>query len=127
MARRSRAPPCPLPPRGSRPTSCWYTGRARRRRTSRSATRPSCRRSEEHTPELQSQSNLVCRLLLEKKKINRHTVHYCITYPIIATFQIKHSLRLPQRNPNQLTHQTNQTYQPYLIVIKRHIRTTIPT
>src|SRR2546430_4355202 len=28
-------------------------------------------RSEEHTSELQSQSNLVCRLLLEKKK-NRH-------------------------------------------------------
>src|SRR2546430_13686415 len=30
---------------------------------------PMCRiRSEEHTSELQSQSNLVCRLLLEKKK-----------------------------------------------------------
>src|SRR2546430_12542998 len=28
----------------------------------------SCCRSEEHTSELQSQSNLVCRLLLEKKK-----------------------------------------------------------
>src|SRR2546430_3875328 len=28
------------------------------------------RRSEEHTSELQSQSNLVCRLLLEKKKRN---------------------------------------------------------
>src|SRR2546430_10308160 len=28
----------------------------------------SCVRSEEHTSELQSQSNLVCRLLLEKKK-----------------------------------------------------------
>src|SRR2546430_5602134 len=28
------------------------------------------RRSEEHTSELQSQSNLVCRLLLEKKKNN---------------------------------------------------------
>src|SRR2546427_6239827 len=28
-----------------------------------------CLRSEEHTSELQSQSNLVCRLLLEKKKI----------------------------------------------------------
>src|SRR2546427_8000367 len=27
-------------------------------------------RSEEHTSELQSQSNLVCRLLLEKKKEN---------------------------------------------------------
>src|SRR2546430_13742306 len=31
-------------------------------------------RSEEHTSELQSQSNLVCRLLLEKKK--RSTVTY---------------------------------------------------
>src|SRR5256886_17502007 len=29
-------------------------------------------RSEEHTSELQSQSNLVCRLLLEKKKYRRH-------------------------------------------------------
>src|SRR5205085_9715898 len=31
----------------------------------------SSRRSEEHTSELQSQSNLVCRLLLEKKKKKR--------------------------------------------------------
>src|SRR2546430_10085602 len=31
-------------------------------------------RSEEHTSELQSQSNLVCRLLLEKKK-NNHQVY----------------------------------------------------
>src|SRR2546430_11046854 len=30
-------------------------------------------RSEEHTSELQSQSNLVCRLLLEKKKQQRLT------------------------------------------------------
>src|SRR2546427_2217439 len=30
--------------------------------------RPTTERSEEHTSELQSQSNLVCRLLLEKKK-----------------------------------------------------------
>src|SRR2546430_7262534 len=29
-------------------------------------------RSEEHTSELQSQSNLVCRLLLEKKKKNQN-------------------------------------------------------
>src|SRR5256886_5159856 len=34
-----------------------------------SPSRPTCAtRSEEHTSELQSQSNLVCRLLLEKKK-----------------------------------------------------------
>src|SRR5256886_13011058 len=32
-------------------------------------------RSEEHTSELQSQSNLVCRLLLEKKKQERTTPH----------------------------------------------------
>src|SRR2546427_6156611 len=30
-------------------------------------------RSEEHTSELQSQSNLVCRLLLEKKKKSKKT------------------------------------------------------
>src|SRR5688572_32432978 len=30
-------------------------------------------RSEEHTSELQSQSNLVCRLLLEKKKKRKQT------------------------------------------------------
>src|SRR2546430_9371407 len=30
-------------------------------------------RSEEHTSELQSQSNLVCRLLLEKKKTRTNT------------------------------------------------------
>src|SRR2546427_6447941 len=30
------------------------------------------KRSEEHTSELQSQSNLVCRLLLEKKKKKLH-------------------------------------------------------
>src|SRR5256886_11225326 len=35
-------------------------------------------RSEEHTSELQSQSNLVCRLLLEKKKQTRadHVIHH---------------------------------------------------
>src|SRR2546430_12210714 len=30
-----------------------------------------CNRSEEHTSELQSQSNILCRLLLEKKKTAR--------------------------------------------------------
>src|SRR2546430_10996570 len=38
------------------------------REGSREANRGRPRRSEEHTSELQSQSNLVCRLLLEKKK-----------------------------------------------------------
>ena len=33
-----------------------------------------CKRSEEHTSELQSPCNLVCRLLLEKKKIQNTTL-----------------------------------------------------
>src|SRR5688572_32499511 len=35
-------------------------------------------RSEEHTSELQSQSNLVCRLLLEKKKKKNTTIYQLI-------------------------------------------------
>src|SRR5690606_41627768 len=52
--RRSRVPPsCPAC------TACSWLAMAR-----------SCgRRSEEHTSELQSRENLVCRLLLEKKKL----------------------------------------------------------
>src|SRR5688572_31365757 len=40
-------------------------------------------RSEEHTSELQSQSNLVCRLLLEKKKslaMDRDRVRNCFHF-----------------------------------------------
>src|SRR3712207_8339096 len=37
----------------------------------RTARRPQARRSEEHTPELQSRQYLVCRLLLEKTKTIR--------------------------------------------------------
>src|SRR5256885_15488955 len=41
-----------------------------------SASSPDDLRSEEHTSELQSPCNLVCRLLLEKKKKkNRHRLH----------------------------------------------------
>src|SRR2546427_363932 len=36
-------------------------------------------RSEEHTSELQSQSNLVCRLLLEKKKKKKQNISELIT------------------------------------------------
>src|SRR5256886_6461337 len=50
-----------------------YTEKRRRRKIVWNPSRPSgvvshVLRSEEHTSELQSQSNLVCRLLLEKKK-----------------------------------------------------------
>src|SRR6266566_8726391 len=51
-------PPCA---HGSRDRPRWDGARAHRR-------------SEEHTSELQSPCNLVCRLLLEKKKKNSRTV-----------------------------------------------------
>src|SRR2546426_4764381 len=38
-------------------------------------------RSEEHTSELQSPCNLVCRLLLEKKK-NTHQLRCCPSFPL---------------------------------------------
>src|SRR2546421_4214685 len=37
---------------------------------------PEAHRSEEHTSELQSRSDLVCRLLLEKKKKRKHQQFY---------------------------------------------------
>src|SRR2546430_11552485 len=69
----------PIFPRISAMTRCARArGRSATRRTipssgtsSRSST--AAIRSEEHTSELQSQSNLVCRLLLEKKKKNKLT------------------------------------------------------
>src|SRR5690349_23349702 len=42
-------------------------------RTGPRSRRPWRRRSEEHTSELQSRRDLVCRLLLEKKKSSRHS------------------------------------------------------
>src|SRR5690242_21201657 len=49
----------------------WHDGvRCRSRDEGRRDRRPENSRSEEHTSELQSHVNLVCRLLLEKKKKN---------------------------------------------------------
>src|SRR2546430_7995950 len=45
-------------------------------------------RSEEHTSELQSQSNLVCRLLLEKKKKQKSSTR---TQQTIKRMQDKHT------------------------------------
>src|SRR2546430_13494955 len=54
------------------PIYCRRGGALRRRQTREARRRRAARsppRSEEHTSELQSQSNIVCRLLLEKKNI----------------------------------------------------------
>src|SRR2546430_11338331 len=52
-------------------------GHAGRKGSTRLAWEGMDERSEEHTSELQSQSNLVCRLLLEKKKKQTRQTH-CI-------------------------------------------------
>src|SRR2546430_8108428 len=53
-------------------------------------------RSEEHTSELQSQSNLVCRLLLEKKNITRtrsfFAIHRYIPLANIRAYTLIHPL-----------------------------------
>src|SRR5262249_61504361 len=59
-------------------TCCWTAGRS-----SGSSMRTGCGRSEEHTSELQSLTNLVCRLLLEKKK-----KQYC---KILAGYSVSES------------------------------------
>src|SRR5689334_24857036 len=58
--------------------------------TFRPLIRPEMIRSEEHTSELQSQFHLVCRLLLEKKKIG-YTIAACeiaykINYHLVIIF-----------------------------------------
>src|SRR5436190_3889389 len=74
-------------PRASRPVPCT--------RGTRTGKSPRClparrTRSEEHTSELQSHSDLVCRLLLEKKK----TLHEVITLLIRIQLSIR-SLNTP--------------------------------
>src|SRR2546430_3574097 len=53
-------------------------------------------RSEEHTSELQSQSNLVCRLLLEKKK-NRQRAPVSLLHPRSS---LRPSPAPPTRDPS---------------------------
>src|SRR2546430_4771042 len=45
-------------------------------------------RSEEHTSELQSQSNLVCRLLLEKKKTNKPPILQGTMMEVISSLTV---------------------------------------
>src|SRR5690606_41749247 len=83
LARTRRArPPCRADPRRSCRRSSGRRGGRRgrcppscRRRTRTAPPAPPVRRapsrSEEHTSELQSRENLVCRLLLEKKKTTK--------------------------------------------------------
>src|SRR5256886_10933456 len=61
--------------------AAWRTASATERYASGSSMYLPTSRSEEHTSELQSQSNIVCRLLLEKKKTSAYdTTHSCYSH-----------------------------------------------
>src|SRR5256885_5749257 len=69
---------------GARGSTSRETPRRPRRETARGTGCPD-RRSEEHTSELQSPCNLVCRLLLEKKK-NKTTMSIAGDIAIITLY-----------------------------------------
>src|SRR2546430_8227317 len=80
------------PPRSTLfPYTTLFRSRSSMSCNSSSSTRVKCEkskrrcRSEEHTSELQSQSNLVCRLLLEKKKRPAPTL---LLHPPRATIRL---------------------------------------
>src|SRR2546430_13099821 len=55
-------------------------------------------RSEEHTSELQSQSNLVCRLLLEKKKNKPSPVSDASNTRTVQPVRMPHPRQYPKRS-----------------------------
>src|SRR2546430_6006617 len=67
-------------------------------------------RSEEHTSELQSQSNLVCRLLLEKKK-TQHPRITSVQRPSTST-KPHHQLTEPHLTQSHLPHLTGASHHP---------------
>src|SRR2546430_2292545 len=92
-------------------------------------------RSEEHTSELQSQSNLVCRLLLEKKNNIMETLHDVITFLVSMQLSIsrlqtyivyscvrsrqlarKRSLRRKRSNPNCFEKAATETITSIIVI-----------
>src|SRR5205085_7185472 len=75
-------------------------------------------RSEEHTSELQSQSNLVCRLLLEKKKKSKPDFLYVlIIYLKLVSKQINLLCLFPSTSPyfniyNYIQYSHNHQHDP---------------
>src|SRR5256885_7224798 len=95
-------------------------GSPRRRREAQNAPfharRPT--RSEEHTSELQSPCNLVCRLLLEKKKKGLHTAPSAAAAPSHAlwaarTPRFRRTSGRRTRPPTTLTRRRRRTCPPW--------------
>src|SRR2546430_10576973 len=84
-------------------------------------------RSEEHTSELQSQSNLVCRLLLEKKKKvttldSRLRVHFPLVFKLLSpqplfvldTYSFS-AMSLGSTTPHSETHSIDTALRPAVV------------
>src|SRR2546430_3155895 len=79
---------------------CAKTGCSSSRTTTRTISSiPRASRSEEHTSELQSQSNLVCRLLLENKKRNSNSFNLPTTLHLPTTMLTANSNITPHNSP----------------------------
>src|SRR5260221_9071368 len=73
------------------------------------------KRSEEHTSELQSHSDLVCRLLLEKKKNRRYSYHVVGSIDSLGTVDISPShLTIAGTLPRTMAPITGQNYKFWL-------------
>src|SRR5256885_695835 len=110
-------------------------------RSPRLACRHDQQRSEEHTSELQSPCNLVCRLLLEKKNrpnhetniniiarrtgkdVNSHTVLDGIITTIMATIQRINIIGSREGSRNRRRLKANQTVKKFRVGIKSNIST----
>src|SRR5256885_3178923 len=94
-ARSTTSPAC------GRSSSREPDGRSARAATSRTTSERcshATRRSEEHTSELQSPCNLVCRLLLEKKKKNyEHSTHNDSPNLLLAQYILQVFFHIPPR------------------------------
>src|SRR6185312_4968591 len=82
-------------------------------------------RSEEHTSELQSRSELVCRLLLEKKKqLRRFDVMPRLDYLLSPAVSLKHSGDVPESG--QRAHNRPRRSQVFFfLMIRRPPRSTL--
>src|SRR5690349_23070444 len=76
---------CPLVIRLRAPYSAYPALRAKKNARFRARFRVWCR-SEEHTSELQSRRDLVCRLLLEKKNKKHQTIYVILKKQFSTTY-----------------------------------------
>src|SRR5690625_6526741 len=76
----SPRPSRPGPARGSDPVGRRHRPPSRGDPADRPGAGPTRPRSEEHTSELHSRGHLVCRLLLEKKKISLLFIRCCYSF-----------------------------------------------